>query len=194
MGIDPMTHSPRVDLLDLSSILSSSLYGSSQMNFQMLFGMQPMVNPELLKLASSLFSSHQSQDLNMTCPQNGIKRTSTLNTPSGSRPFTRSQLIESNVNTYPSNLNDFGSQQHSQINDWHSNGIASSSAIADNYYGSDYYHTSIMDPLISETSAFYSNNSNLNFRFASVLSTPSSSSPKPLNSNSTYINGSSTVD
>ncbi|CAL0313959.1 unnamed protein product [Lupinus luteus] len=96
-------------------------------------------------------------------------------------------------NTYPSNLNDFGSQQHSQISDRHSDGTASSSAITDNYYDSDYYHTSIIDPRMSETSTFYSNNSNQNFSLASVLSTPISS-PKPMNTNSTYINGSSTED
>lgn len=61
MGIDPVTHSPRLDLLDLSSILSSSLYNSShhQMNMTRFLGVQPVVNPELLKLATSLMSSSQ---------------------------------------------------------------------------------------------------------------------------------------
>ncbi|GMJ14652.1 MYB-like 102, A. THALIANA MYB 4 [Hibiscus trionum] len=34
MGIDPVTHRPRLDLLDLSSILSSSLYNQSQIQNQ----------------------------------------------------------------------------------------------------------------------------------------------------------------
>ncbi|RYR35914.1 hypothetical protein Ahy_A10g051009 [Arachis hypogaea] len=63
MGIDPVTHSPRLDLLDLTSILSSSLYGdnnnSSPINIQRLLTMHPMVNPQLLKLASSIISSQQ---------------------------------------------------------------------------------------------------------------------------------------
>ncbi|KAF1861366.1 hypothetical protein Lal_00025651 [Lupinus albus] len=214
MGIDPVTHSPRLDLLDLSSLLNSSFYDSSQMNIQRLLGMQPMVNPELLKLASSLFSSHQGQyTTNMACPQNGdqenqLSSTQFQNqiqhfeyTPCVSLPLTHSQLVESNVNQYPSDFNDFSSQQHSHMSDWNSNEIASRTAITEdyvpqlpsyNYYGSDYL-TNIMDPLASETSTFYSNNSNQNFSFASVLSTPSSS-PKALNSNSTYINGSSNED
>jgi len=50
-----------------------------------------------------------------------------------------------------------------------------------------------MYPPFSQPSTFHSNNSNQNFSFASVLSTPSSS-PTPLNSNSTIINGSNTED
>ncbi|KAL3522157.1 hypothetical protein ACH5RR_014991 [Cinchona calisaya] len=57
MGIDPITHSPRLDLLDLSSILNSSFYTSShQMNLSRLLGVQPLMNPQLLRLATSLFS------------------------------------------------------------------------------------------------------------------------------------------
>ncbi|XP_062087356.1 transcription factor MYB102-like [Humulus lupulus] len=66
MGIDPVTHSPRLDLLDLSSILSSSFYNSShhQMNSMTRYlGVQPVMNPELLRLATSLManSSNNSQ-------------------------------------------------------------------------------------------------------------------------------------
>ena len=68
MGIDPVTHSPRLDLLDLSSIMcNSSLYNttarpsSSQMN---MFGFQQqsLVNPELLKIATSLLSTQSAQN------------------------------------------------------------------------------------------------------------------------------------
>uniref|UniRef100_A0A2N9IE60 Uncharacterized protein n=1 Tax=Fagus sylvatica TaxID=28930 RepID=A0A2N9IE60_FAGSY len=139
MGIDPVTHSPRLDLLDLSSILSSSLYNQSQMN---------------------------------------ISR--------------EAQLVDSNVEQFPSNFTDFSSS-NCQLNEWQSNGMASNFTDDDNYvplpsynyYGSD---QTIMDPS-SEASNFHSNNSNQNFSFASVLSTPTSS-PTPLNSNSTYINSS----
>ncbi|KAG8365457.1 hypothetical protein BUALT_Bualt18G0106800 [Buddleja alternifolia] len=65
MGIDPVTHNPRLDLLDFSRILNSSMYANSnsQMNFSRLLGMQSLINPELLRLASSLFSSQrQNQD------------------------------------------------------------------------------------------------------------------------------------
>lgn len=67
MGIDPVTHSPRLDLLDLSSIMcNSSLYNttrpsSSQTN---MFGLQQqsLVNPELLKIATSLLSTQGAQN------------------------------------------------------------------------------------------------------------------------------------
>nr|ALU58319.1 MYB transcription factor [Mesembryanthemum crystallinum] len=65
MGIDPVTHSPRLDLLDLSSMFSNSPFynncsPSSQMNnMSRLLGLQPLVNPELLKLATSLMSTQR---------------------------------------------------------------------------------------------------------------------------------------
>ncbi|CAF1711025.1 BnaC03g64160D [Brassica napus] len=75
MGIDPMTHSPRLDLLDISSILASSLYNSSSRHVNMSRLMmdahrqhqqqQPLVNPEILELATSLFSQNQNQNFVM---------------------------------------------------------------------------------------------------------------------------------
>ncbi|XP_027347090.1 transcription factor MYB102-like [Abrus precatorius] len=217
MGIDPVTHSPRLDLLDLSPILTSSLYASSHINIQRLLGTQTMVNPELLKLASSLFSSHQNGQQNHLCntqipqfvqSQDSAQETSgtpcMLNHPCVPLPSTQAELVESNMNPYPSFSPTFGFQQHSQLSDWHCNGLIASSTITDdyvsvpqlpsyNYHSSDYDYANLMDPPISETSTFHSNNSNHNFSFASVLSTPSSS-PTPLNSNSTYINGSTTTE
>ncbi|XWS12746.1 hypothetical protein CRYUN_Cryun37aG0116900 [Craigia yunnanensis] len=217
MGIDPVTHSPRLDLLDLSSILSSSLYNQSQMNMSRLLGVQSFVNPELLRLATSLMSSQRenqnqnfllqnveenqlcsSQVLNQYQPLTQsnhlptqvqeIPACTSLNTPF-SVPFSNeAQLMNPNVVQFPSNLTD--------LSDWQGNAMPSNLTedympLPPNYncYGSD---QTIMDPS-SETSNFHSNNSNQSFSFASVLSTPSSS-PTPLNSNSTYINSSSTED
>nr|QSD99742.1 MYB family transcription factor [Melilotus albus] len=213
MGIDPVTHNPRLDLLDLSSILNSSLYASasSQMNIRRLIGTHQLVNPEILKLASSLFSSQNGQE-NQQISQ--LVQDSThqedcnmLLNPicDNSMPFTQTHLVESNENLYSSFLPEFGFQQHNesvQLSDLHCNGIASSNVTEDfvhqlpcyNHLSSDYHANNlIMDPHISETSTFHCNNNNQNFNFASVLSTPSSS-PTPLNSNSTNINGSSTED
>ncbi|KAK6777249.1 hypothetical protein RDI58_023966 [Solanum bulbocastanum] len=53
MGIDPVTHSPRLDFLDLSS-----LFNSTQLNLSSLLGLQALVNPEIFKLANSLLLSH----------------------------------------------------------------------------------------------------------------------------------------
>ena len=159
MGIDPVTHSPRLDLLDLSSILGSSLCGSSQINIQRLLGMHPMVNPELLKLASSLFSSQQREHLdfstqnghhNQLCDpqiqnqnphfvqfQDPVRQVpdctaTALTTPCVSLPLTQAQLVEPSVNTYPSNLTDRSYQQHSQLSDnWHTNEFALSTLTED---------------------------------------------------------------
>uniref|UniRef100_A0A7N0RG20 Uncharacterized protein n=1 Tax=Kalanchoe fedtschenkoi TaxID=63787 RepID=A0A7N0RG20_KALFE len=62
MGIDPVTHSPRLDLLDLSSILTSNLYNnpgsdSHMANISRLLAMHSSsgsINPELLRIATSL--------------------------------------------------------------------------------------------------------------------------------------------
>ncbi|XP_060203291.1 transcription factor MYB102-like [Lycium barbarum] len=62
MGIDPVTHSPRLDLLDLNSIFNPSLYISSQVNLSRLLGVQSLVNPEILRLANSLFSHSQNHN------------------------------------------------------------------------------------------------------------------------------------
>ena len=209
MGIDPVTHSPRLDLLDLSSILSSSLYNSSTMNISRFLGVQPLVNPELLRLATSLMSSNrenpnfllQNVQENQLCNaqftdliqpnqiQSSIQEIPTCNISN------ESQLMEPNVQQFPSNITDFTSQNSLLISDWQSSGLPSDlsedyyvpqpSSIC--YYGSD---QTIMEPS-SDNSVFQSNN----FSFASVLSTPSSS-PTPLNSNSnsTYINSSSAED
>ncbi|XP_059276990.1 transcription factor MYB41-like [Lycium ferocissimum] len=56
MGLDPVTHSPRLDILDLSSLLNSS-----QLNLSSLLGLQALVNPQVLRLAtlaSNVFASH----------------------------------------------------------------------------------------------------------------------------------------
>ncbi|KAK9267557.1 hypothetical protein L1049_009985 [Liquidambar formosana] len=225
MGIDPVTHSPRLDLLDLSSILSSSLYNNpSQMSVSRLLGIQPLVNPEFLRLATNLLSSqrensnfllqnvqenhlYDAQVLQNQFPQ--VVQQNQLQTPLQEIPActttlsttpcvsfnSEAQLMEPNVEQFPSNITNFTSQ-NCQLSDWQSDGMPSNLAEdyvampSYGYYGSD---QTIMDHPISENSNFHSNNSNQNFRFASVLSTPSSS-PTHLNSNSTYINSSSTED
>ncbi|KAL9392608.1 hypothetical protein Peur_016528 [Populus x canadensis] len=234
MGIDPVTHSPRLDLLDLSSILSSSLYNSSDhMNMSRMLGVQPLVNPGLLRLATSLLSSQRDQTQNFVI-QNGQEENHLLNpqvqqsqyesmihqaniqfqTPGQEMPTcttlttspcvtfsNEARIMDPNVDQYQSStITNFSSpnSQFSTHDQWQSNGMGSN--LAEDYYvpavssynSNGYYGSDLMDPS-SETSTFISNSSNQNFGFASVLSTPSSS-PTPLNSNSTYINSSSAED
>ncbi|XVF87590.1 hypothetical protein PTKIN_Ptkin18bG0132400 [Pterospermum kingtungense] len=203
MGIDPVTHSPRLDLLDLSSILSSTFYNQTQMNMSRLLGVQSFVNPELLKLASSLMSSqrenhdqnqnpNQNQDFLLQNVEGNQYQPLMQEIPACSIPFSNEEeLMNPNV------VDQFPSNQLADLSDWQNNSMGSN-LTEDyvpgppnyNYYCSD--HQNVMDPSC-DTSNFYSNNSNHSFSFASVLSTPSSS-PTPLNSSSTYINGSSTED
>ncbi|XP_057512036.1 transcription factor MYB102-like [Actinidia eriantha] len=204
MGIDPVTHSPRLDLLDLSSILSSSFYNPSQMNLSRLLGVEPLVNPEILRLAASLLSSHREnpnfllqnvqeshlcnpQEVQAQLPQlsqtnqsqtliQEIPICTTLSTPN-CVPFAReAQIMEPNVNQFSTDFTNFSEWQNNEV----PSNLSREYAQAPNfgYYG-------------SENSNFQSHNSN-NFSFGSVLSTPSSS-PTPLHSNSGYINSSSTT-
>ncbi|KAJ8549651.1 hypothetical protein K7X08_033358 [Anisodus acutangulus] len=224
MGIDPVTHSPRLDLLDLSSILNTSLYNNSshQMNLSRLLGhVQPLVNPEVLRLATSLLSS-QRQNSNFLMPnnieenqicqnqlpqmvqnnqiiQNPIQDIPTCTTLSTSPcvPFSshEAQLMQppTNMEDFSSNLESFSNSQNCQVNEWQlSNGVPNSN-LTDDYFPLQNY--GFYDPLPSDGSTFQSNDSN-NFSFQSAvfsnLSTPSSS-PTPLNSNSTYFNNSSST-
>ena len=66
MGIDPVTHTPRFDLLELTSVLNSSLYNSSQLNLPSLLGIGPILNPNMLSLATALFSSQCRNTENIT--------------------------------------------------------------------------------------------------------------------------------
>jgi myb proto-oncogene protein len=234
MGIDPVTHSPRLDLLELSSILSSSLYNSSdQMNMSRMLGVQPLVNPGLLRLATSLLSSQRDQTQNFVI-QNGQEENHLPNpqvqqsqyesmihqannqfqTPGQEMPTcttlttspcvtfsNEARIMDPNVDQYQSStITNFSSpnSQFSTHDQWQSNGMGSNLAedyympVVSSYNSNGYYGSDLMDPS-SETSTFISNSSNQNFGFASVLSTPSSS-PTPLNSNSTYINSSSAED
>lgn len=210
MGIDPVTHSPRLDLLDISSILSSSIYSPSHTN---MFGLQPVVNPELLRLAASLLSSQRNQNPNFVHQnvqenhfrnshqvlenhlvqlQNQDHQTLIQETPSCAPlsnptcvPYSsdNSQLMEPNVDQLPSSFSHFN-PQNCQLNDWQNN--------LDNFIANEnyVYQQHIIDPQSNLTSSDFDFNSHL-----SNLSTPSSS-PAHLNSNSnsTNINGSSTED
>ncbi|KAK6917449.1 SANT/Myb domain [Dillenia turbinata] len=207
MGIDPVTHCPRLDLLDLSSILNTSMYNnSSQMNMsRTLFGLQPLVNPELLRLATSLLSSHQQRENPNFVIQSSAEEQTELYNPQQilsqiqvplvqhnqiSNPIqdlpTCTTLDTSNA-TFPceapqlmqANVNNF-SYQTTQLNDWQSSEMACLPLPNFESYVSD---QTMLNPSSSDN----------NFGFQSVMSTPSSSST-PLNSSSTYIHSSSCTE
>lgn len=186
MGIDPVTHNPRLDLLDLSSIL----YNSSQINISRLLGLQPqLVNPELLRLATSLLSSSNRQNPNFLPQENQLcnlenqvqnQLPSLIQPPSQIQeiPFSndQAQLMQPNVEQF-TNFN----SQNCQLNDWQCNEMPSNAN--DQFISLQNYSLFGSDQSIMENSGFQSNN----------FSTFTSNSNSPLNSNSTYINSSSTT-
>ncbi|XP_028761848.1 transcription factor MYB41-like [Neltuma alba] len=72
MGIDPVTHTPCLDIQQLSSILNFSLYDSPRVNHPPHFGMaNNILNPSLLSLLAAFLSSSQNPDAsNQTFQQN----------------------------------------------------------------------------------------------------------------------------
>ncbi|KAL8467865.1 hypothetical protein ACS0TY_031201 [Phlomoides rotata] len=187
MGIDPVTHSPRLELLDLSTILNSSLYNydsQSQMNFSRLLGLQPLINPELIRLTTSLLSSERrNHDYYNIMQQNQIP----IQTPVHDLTAVQTTCLDSNhgqshhLMQYD-DVPGFGQWQQSNGSILTEDYVPMTNF---GYYGSD--------QTVSETTTFQSNGSN-NFGFQSVLSTPSSS-PTPLHSTSTYnVNAGGTED
>ncbi|XP_058090353.1 transcription factor MYB102-like [Magnolia sinica] len=212
MGIDPVTHNPRLDLLDLSSILNPSLYNPTQFDVSRLLGLDPVVNSEFLRMATNLLSSHrENPNLFLQNPQENQFTSTQIQehpfpsfqnqqlpaqileipacTTSNSQFFDDTQILQTKVEEYPTYPVDF-SCQNIQVNQWQDDGIPSN--LEENFppllnYGYCNLDQSIIDPQ-SENLNFQMNN-NQNFKFMSVLSTPASS-PTQLNSPSTYINSS----
>ncbi|KAL0712744.1 hypothetical protein Bca4012_019722 [Brassica carinata] len=180
MGIDPVTHSPRLDLLDITSILSSSGYNSSHHHQENMLRLMmgdgnhyhPLVNPEILKLATSLFSNsqqhHQNQNNFTTHEYNTVSKTEVNQDQTGCSMIGNQKL----QSCFPS------MDQFTEFQDLMPMTTVQNSMPLFPLNQEDNYTTSnfALEP-------FYSD-------FASVLPTPSSS-PTPLDSSSTtYINSS----
>lgn len=212
MGIDPVTHSPRLDLLELSSILSSS----QLLNAPNLIGLGSLLNPDLLNLANTLFSC-QSRNQEFNIPQNleqnrpfqqnllpyPVNQACT-NPPAGdSNPeyLNQNQLLQANLEQFSSNPTNFSWQNvlPNLCQDNVEQFSMSKESIPTPNYGccqqeTDHNQSRIHDPFLSQYQSFVPNNitcGNIaNMSFGSLLSTPSSSST-PLNSScTTYVNAS----
>ncbi|KAA8523819.1 hypothetical protein F0562_010242 [Nyssa sinensis] len=206
MGIDPVTHSPRVDLLELPSLLSSSLYNSSQLNVQNLLGIQSAVNPNLLNLTISLLSSHyknlpflpQNLQENQFCnpqvqdqfqPWEENQLQSTIQqfqacTTSTAPLFNDTKLMQAQVESSLPNLYQYNEE---------SSNIAQSATSSLDYIYNDSNNQSFIE-LLSENLMLHQSNNIQNFGLSSVLSTPASLStneyPLLQSSSKTYVNGS----
>ncbi|XP_059664582.1 transcription factor MYB74 [Cornus florida] len=208
MGIDPVTHSPRLDLVDLSSILSSA-----QLNLSNLLSLQTLVNPEVLRLATTLLASsnHENQEMllqklhenQIFNPQlqnqtpllqpNQLLQTPIQELPpstSSTQFLNQTQLMQGELlGQLGTNLDNLNFQKFQEtLAPSSSNG---SFVTPPNYgfSGCDQITTNLSDN--SNFQSLNDNNSkdNQNFSFDSVLSMPFSSST-PLNSSSTFINSS----
>ncbi|GAV85814.1 Myb_DNA-binding domain-containing protein [Cephalotus follicularis] len=202
-GIDPVTHAPRLDLLDLSSLLSSALCNiPSTLNVSNLLGTQPLLNPQMLSIVNTLSTLRREnpemflqylQQINLLCNsqmqtqvpisqpnQNPLQNNQVCTTSSDpcTSFFNQTQVMQSNFEGFLSNM--------TNISCLNSQGNLIPSSMAENFPSQPNH----MFTGLPESSSLQSlNNGNQNFGFDSVMSTPLSS-PTHLNSSSTYINSS----
>ncbi|KAJ1383784.1 SANT/Myb domain [Sesbania bispinosa] len=88
MGIDPVTHTPRLDVIQLASILNSSLYNSPQFNYPALFGIGRLANPSQLQLLNLLTALLSCQSRNIDISNNNYQQQNQLG---GSNPLLQNQ-------------------------------------------------------------------------------------------------------
>lgn len=214
MGIDPVTHSPRLDLLELSSFLSSTLCNSSQVNASNFLGLGPFLNPEFLNLATTLLSCqnrpqefspqnvqgnlNQIQSFHQNLLQCPVQTCTKPGRDSSPQFLNESQLLQVNQEQISQDPTNFSWQNclpnFSQDNAECFNMPKGSTQIPN--YGYQYnYSTSQsnrIDPL-SQNQAILPNINGGNIpkmSFGSLLSTPSSSSTQLNSSSTTYVNAS----
>ena len=188
MGIDPVTHTPRLDLLDISSILRTALANSSLLNLQSFLGAQSLMNPALLKLATALLPL---QNENPDLVSENLQQIQGLNSVVQSQvaqqqeqQFSQFQRpVQTNGEDFSGNLTNM-SCANSQEN--------SIPLCLDNNFISQQNPIDWMGDLSFLPSL---NNMNTNSGYDSVSCTPlSSSSPSPLNSSSFRMNSSAEED
>ncbi|GFP89535.1 transcription factor myb39 [Phtheirospermum japonicum] len=211
MGIDPVTHAPRLDLLDLSSLLTSP-----QLNLPNLLRLQTLLNPEALRLAMSLVSSQNENQILLNSQLQGqapiVRPNQFENIINQQIPsnFTTSSFENNNNNNHQSQSVQLGDMGHFPVGSTNSSGQIFQDNLTntsdqilptDNFPSFSNYGINCdqkqMGAELSDNSSFQSfntsssNNNSQNFSFDSVLSTPDlSSATAQFNSASALINGS----
>ncbi|PSS16013.1 Transcription factor like [Actinidia chinensis var. chinensis] len=189
MGINPVTHSPRLDLLDLSTILHSA-----RLNLSKLLSLQTLANPELLRLVTTLLGSNHENPQNlqenqifytqlqnqnpMTQPNFSIEEVPLITSSSvpHTSNFNQTQLAQGmDMGHFPINSADLNCQNFQEN--------MGPTSLNGNFGTLPNFGQNMFDQMKTRE----------NFAFDSVISTPMSS-PTPLNSSSTLINSSSTED
>nr|GMD93038.1 transcription factor MYB102-like [Ipomoea batatas] len=167
MGIDPVTHRRRVDLLDLSSILNnpSLLYNSR------ILGAQTLANPHLLRLAAS--QHHNNNVINSENANNVVQDTQQLHAPPLVQDFpvyspnmaaaqiTQQPNVEFGIENYPAN--DFWLPESEMTQDYLLPPLQN--------YG---YYEAAVDPQSAMDPPAAAADESCRFGFRQVWSTPSS--------------------
>ncbi|KAK9156080.1 hypothetical protein Sjap_003560 [Stephania japonica] len=186
MGIDPVTHTPRLDLLDFSSILStSSLYHSSH-----------QFNPHVLQLVATLLSTQQQQKHENNISPELQSFHDHISTTSYHDQANSVQQFDHDHTNFCST--DFGYQDSNMLLGHSAGTTTASTELGLQDYG---YLVSDANDLLSEQNLNFQSNYGAGANqllqqcglTSSVMSTPSSSST-PMNSSSTYINASSATN
>ncbi|OIV96751.1 hypothetical protein TanjilG_11747 [Lupinus angustifolius] len=180
MGIDPVTHSPRLDLLDLSSVLRSALCNPSlMMNMQGLLNSStqaPLVNPELLKLAATASLLSMKIENPHLVSQNIQQQ---INDGNFQVQQNQGTLPQEFMNQFDQTLN-----QSTNVNGLSENMVNMSNSSSLGNLISQQNQVGLLEN--SEFGQFL-NNANQNIGYESVLSTPLST---PTSLNSSYVNSS----
>ncbi|GKA83941.1 transcription factor MYB41-like protein [Tanacetum coccineum] len=199
-GIDPVTHTPRVDFLELSNILNNA----AKVNLSNLLNLQALVNPHVLTLAALVASSNkENQELFLN---NFVNNPINPNLKQQDPNFTYSPSnfpsTQSLSQTHPMQINDV---QYSPMNLLNMNSDSSSQDILIRTHFTEeslntLNYSSQFTSVVSESSSFqpqYTENNiptTQTFNNDSVLSSPMSSPVVPFISSSTFINSGSTED
>ena len=176
MGIDPVTHTPRIDLLDLSSIIATAIRSHPILGLSTLLNNQAQaLNPESLRLISTLLALKQEDpNANNSHLQNEEHAQIQAQMDTLSQLLQPNDEINNNTNSSMIPITNFVECSNSQEN---------MNFLASNLSGDDVNH--VYDDGLKPKAS--------DFGFESVITTPKSS-PTPLNSSSTCINNSCNED
>ncbi|GAB4859511.1 hypothetical protein Ancab_010979 [Ancistrocladus abbreviatus] len=193
MGIDPLTHSPRLDTVDhLLAIMGSP---NPQLNLSNFLGLQALFNPELLRMlntiisTSSLPSNQESQEINQIPQfQPNINQLQELQNQ-------LAQLMQADPGQQIGN-----SGQYNLVNPMNYSFQTSSTFSPDSSVLSSFLSVASDDQMHinhwdnSRLHQLMNGSNNQDLGIDSVRSSPLSSPINPVNASSVFMNGSSTED
>lgn len=186
-GIDPVTHSTRLDLMDLSSI-----FNSAQLKLSNILNLQTLVNPDVISLATLLASSSNqgNQELFLNNQINHMNQTLISQHVPINCSFIHTSLTSTHLSNQESQ-SQYLSSNLVNMNDQIGNEDMMPPCLPDNH-GTLLNHNDQFQKHASKIENNYIPPGH-NFNFDSVLSTPTSRLT-PLNSSSTLVNSSNTED